>query len=347
MKIALIRQRVGWGLGGAENYAASCARELARQGHEVTVIADYCNLPEVRFLRAPVLGRGSVAKNLSFFLMVRRLLEREKFDLVYTCARTGPSDFLRVSDPLHAVWIKLGYRYGNPRLRALRLRHRTILWLEKKSLQEVRRAVIANSNLVKGQLQEAYGLDSGRVKVLYNGVDFRRFNLGLRRRRRELRKEYRIVGKKALLFVGSDWWRKGLDLALKIVPKLAHDSLLLVAGGRARRARKNVRYLGNVRDVERLYAATDALVLPTRYDPFANVVLEALACGLPVVTSRFNGAAEVVRQGETGFVVENTPESLLRAVSGLLASPPSSETCHRSVAHLTWENHVKGLLSLL
>ncbi len=347
MKIALVRQKVGFGLGGVENYVAYCARELTRLGHEVTLIADYGDLPGVRFLRAPVLGRGSIAKNLSFFLMVQRILKREKFDLVYSCARTAPSDLLRISDPLHAAWIELGYRFGNPRWRAVRPRHKALLWLERKSLEGVRRGVVANSHLVKGQLQDHYDFPPEKIHVVRNGVDFSRFNLRWRKKRKKIRKELGISGKKVLLFVGSDWKRKGLDLVQKILPRLPQETLLLVAGGPVIRPRKGIRYLGQVREIEKLYAACDLLVLPTRYDPFANVVLEALACGLPVVTSRFNGAAEIIRQGETGFVVENTPESLLRAVSGMLVNPPRPETCHRSVAHLTWENHVSELLSLV
>ncbi len=346
MRIAIIRQRVGWGLGGAENYVASCVKELLREGHEITVMADTCSLPGVNFVRVPLLGRGSVAKNLSFFLLVRRLLKKLRFDLVYTCARTAPSDFLRVSDPLHAAWIRLGYRFGSPKLRALRLRHRTLLWLEKKSLQGVRKGIIANSHLVKEQLRSFYGINKNFIHTIYNGVDFARFNLERRKRRKLLRKEYGLSGKKVLLFVGSDWWRKGLDLAQKVLSKLTEDHFLLVAGGLARRSRQRTRYLGRIRNIEDFYVSGDLLLLPTRYDPFANVVLEALACGMPVVTSPLNGAAEIIEPGKTGFVVENTPEAILRGVSGLLASLPRPEICHRSVIHLTWENHVKKFLSL-
>ncbi len=347
MKIALIRQKVGLGLGGAEGYVVQCARELERQGHEVTIIADYCDLPGVKFKRAPLLGRGSIAKNLSFFLMVRRLLRQEKFDLVYSCARTAPSDLLRLSDPLHAAWLELGYRLGSPKIRALRPRHRTLLWLEKQSIQQARLGLVTNSFLVKRQVEKYYGLPEERIHVLYNGVDFSRFHPRWRKHRKAWRKELGLSGKKVLLFVGSDWRRKGLDLIQKILPRLPFETLLLVAGGPPLRPKKNIRFLGNVRKMEKFYAVSDLLVLPTRYDPFANVVLEALASGLPVVTSSFNGAAEVIRPGETGFVVENDPESLLRAVSGMLTRLPKPEICHQSVAHLTWENHVKNLIALV
>ncbi len=346
MKIALVRQRVGFGLGGAENYVAHVAKELLRRGHEVTVIADYCDLAGVRFLRAPLLGRGSVAKNLSFFLMVRRLVSKNRFDLVYSCARTAPADLLRISDPLHAAWLELGYRFGSAKLRALRPRHRTILWLERQSLSQVRGKVVVNSRLVKGQLLSYYQLPAEKIAVVYNGVDLKRFNLKLRQKRKALRRKWGLSGAKALLFVGSDWRRKGLDLVKKVLPRLPEKAELLVAGGPALRARKGTRFLGPVKEVEELYAAADLFVLPTRYDPFANVVLEALASGLGVVTSPMNGASEIVRPGETGFVVENRPETLMRAISGLLASLPSPKVCHESVAHLTWERHVSEILSL-
>jgi len=347
VRIALVRQRVGFGLGGAENYVAQFAQELQRQGHEVTIIADYCDLSGVKFKRAPVLGRGSIAKNLSFFFMVRRILKQESFDLVYSCARTAPCDLLRISDPLHAAWLELGYRFGTPRIRALRPRHRTLLWLEKQSIQQARLGLVTNSQLVKRQVRTYYGVPEEKIFVLYNGVDFSRFNLSWRQKRKRWRKELSLSGKKVLLFVGHDWRRKGLDLVQKILPRLPYETLLLVAGGPALRARQGIRFLGRVRQVEKLYAASDLLVLPTRYDPFSNVVLEALACGLPVVTSPLNGASEIIRPGETGFVVENEPESLLRAVSGMLVRLPRAETCHRSVAHLSWERHVREWLKLV
>ena len=347
MKIALVRPKVGFGLGGAENYVSCCALGLRKLGHEVTIIADYCDLPQVSFLRAPMVGRGSLLKNLSFFLAVKKVLKKHSFDLVYTCARTAPSDIFRPSDPLHAVWIRYGYRFRQRGLRSLRPRHRLLLWLEKQALSQTK-AVVANSKLVKKQITQYYPLFKKKIKVIYNGIDFSRFNLSVRRSRTARREKLNLdEDKKVLLFVGADWRRKGLDLVQKILPKLKDSPLLVVAGGPALRPRKNTVYLGPVPGIEEIYGMADLLVLPTRYDPFANVVVEALACGLPAVTSPWNGSSELIRAGETGFVVDNQPENLLRAVSGILAALPSPEVCHQSVRHLTWAEHINRFLDFV
>ncbi len=346
MKIAIIRPKVGLGWGGAENYVANCSLELLNQGHKVTLIADRCGLPGVYFKRAPLLGRGSMMKNLSFFILVKRILKKEKFDLVYTCCRTAPSDLVRLSDPLHAAWLDLGYEFGSSSLRKKRPRHKLLLWLEKESLKGARKGIITNSKMVKQEVIRYYSLPQERIYVLYNGCDFNRFNLKMRAMRDEIRQRLGLSDKKILLFVGHDWRRKGLDIIKKILPRLPEKCVLLVAGGKKKRFQKRIRYLGRVKNMPLLYSAADLLVLPTRYDPFANVVLEALACGLPVVTSKDNGATELIRIGETGFAVSNRPEEIEGAILKLLENPPSPEICHQSVAHLSWKRHVSELLSL-
>ncbi|QJA06285.1 glycosyltransferase family 4 protein [Thermosulfurimonas marina] len=341
MKIALVRPRVGFGLGGAENYTAYVARELSRLGHEVTVVADRCEVPGVRLLRAPVVGRGSLAKTLSFFFNARRVLRQESFDLVYATGRFFPADWLRISDPLHLVWLRRGYARP-PFLWPLRPRHRLLLWLEVQSLRAARR-VIVNSRLVAREIAEFYPFASPKTEVIYNGVDLARFNPSVQRFRAEVRGELSLSEKdRALLFVGSDWRRKGLPFLLEVLEELPPEFKLLVAGGKPLGQKGRVYYLGPVREMERLYGAADLLTLPTRYDPFANVVLEALACGLPVITTPENGAAEVIPEG-WGRVLPREAgkwktelERVLEEKGGTISS--------QDWASWSWENHLRRLL---
>ncbi len=340
MKISLVRPKVGFGLGGAENYTAWVARELARAGHEVSVVADRCEVPGVRHLRARIYGRGSLAKTISFFLNARRVLSRERFDVIYATSRFFPADWVRVSDPLHIVWLNRGYKRP-PLLWPLRPRHRLILWLEKKSLEQARR-VIVNSRMVFNEIAKHYPFATGKTEVIYNGVDFARFNPSVRRLRAEVRRELGLSEEdRVLLFVGSDWQRKGLPLLLSVLEELPEAFKLLVAGGKKLGKKGRIYYLGKVKEMERLYGAADLLVLPTRYDPFANVVLEALACGLPVLTTPENGAAEIIRDGVTGHIVSKDEFSLFSFFS-FIASP---EECFGSVKNFSWKNHLRQLLS--
>jgi UDP-glucose:(heptosyl)LPS alpha-1,3-glucosyltransferase len=135
---------------------------------------------------------------------------------------------------------------------------------------------------------------------------------GLVGQAREARRKILRLGEEeiAILFVGSGWERKGLRFALDAVKSLGKNFRLLVAGrGRRRRASgSSVEWLGAVRDLPVLYAAADIFLLPTLYDPFSNACLEALAAGLPVITTRANGFSEIIEPGVHGSIVERAPD---------------------------------------
>jgi UDP-glucose:(heptosyl)LPS alpha-1,3-glucosyltransferase len=122
----------------------------------------------------------------------------------------------------------------------------------------------------------------------------------------------------AVLFLGTGYARKGLDLLLEAFPRVVAawpEARLLIAGFDSARARFEARaaelgigarttFLGGTLTPEHLYAAADLYVLPTRYDPFANSTLEALACGLPVITSTANGGGELIDAGVQGACID-------------------------------------------
>jgi UDP-glucose:(heptosyl)LPS alpha-1,3-glucosyltransferase len=166
------------------------------------------------------------------------------------------------------------------------------------------------------------------VQVIYNGVEPE--SLGPAGPPGSAREFLDIpADEPLLLFLGSGFERKGLLMAIEALARLRHGTLL-VAGkdrpgrfqGRAHRLGLNqrVRFLGQRDDVGRLLAAADLLILPTIYDPCANSCLEALALGVPVVTTTANGAAELVEDGVSGFVVDDPRDTtgLAQACEGAL-----------------------------
>src|SRR6185503_2790526 len=116
------------------------------------------------------------------------------------------------------------------------------------------------------------------------------------------------------LFVGSGFARKGLAAAIEALRLVNNDALSLAVVGEDREKARfaaqagplgaRVRFLGGRRDVRPLYAAADCLILPSRYDPFPNTVLESFAMGLPAIVSSRCGAAEIVERGVNGWVCE-------------------------------------------
>jgi UDP-glucose:(heptosyl)LPS alpha-1,3-glucosyltransferase len=175
---------------------------------------------------------------------------------------------------------------------------------------------------VREEVLANYPVAPERVVVIPNGVDVRRFHPRLREERRaEVRRRYTLGEEEFLvLFLGTGFRRKGLDTAIAAVAAIpGTQRVRLLVGGRgdvqewrrlARRlkALDRVLFLGPVDRPEDLYAASDVLVLPTRYDPFPNVVLEAMACGLPVVTTRAAGVVDLLRDGEDALVIESAEE---------------------------------------
>jgi UDP-glucose:(heptosyl)LPS alpha-1,3-glucosyltransferase len=206
-------------------------------------------------------------------------------------------------------------------LRRLSLRinpfHVFRLWLERRLFEDRGlRAVIVNSEMVRGEILSRFRIDPARIITIPNGVDLNRFHPsrregeGLNLRRRLGVPDEELV----ILFVGSGFDRKGLEYAILGLAESAVPARLWVVGkGRVHRHRKlcrrlglepRVEFWGPRKDTAPFYAAADVFLLPTLYDPFPSVILEAMASGLPVITTAQCGASEIIEPGREGFILE-------------------------------------------
>jgi len=182
------------------------------------------------------------------------------------------------------------------------------------------RIILALSRMVAMDYLHYHGVHPEQIRLIYNGVDTERFSPEHRAKYREsLRRELGVgEDETLLLFVGHDFQRKGLSTAIRAMARLvrAGQSVrMVVVGGRhqwrpmqlARRlgAGRAVTFAGSVLDTVPYYAASDVYVLPTFYDPCSLGVLEAAASGLPSVTSRFNGAGEMLTDGVDGILMDD------------------------------------------
>jgi len=176
--------------------------------------------------------------------------------------------------------------------------------------------------------------------VVHNGVDLEKFNPEARAGSRSGIRENLGIKKSetVLLFAGNDFKRKGLQFAMQCTANLIKKGLkvkLIVAGrGRSgpyqRLVKKygyenNIMYMGHAEKIEALYCASDLFILPTFYDPFSNVCLEAMACGLPVITTRLNGASEIIEDRVSGIVVDSPwqIDEMVTAVAAILENNAS------------------------
>jgi UDP-glucose:(heptosyl)LPS alpha-1,3-glucosyltransferase len=162
------------------------------------------------------------------------------------------------------------------------------------------------------------------------------------------------------LFVGSGFARKGLGAAIEALRLVDHRSYWLLVVGKDREAARfmaqaaplgdRVRFLGARDDVRALYAAADCLILPTRYDPFPNTVLEALAMALPAIVSTQCGAAEIIEPGVNGWLCQaDDPAGLARLLRGAdeaIRHPELSAAARASVERFSLDA-MAGRLSAL
>jgi len=320
-RIALIRQKYN-PAGGAERFVSRAIRALVEQGADITLITRKWEQKSLqRVVQLTPWYLGSTWRDWGFSRAVCRHLQHTHYDLVQSHERLACCDVFRAGDGVHREWLTQRARaltplkrlamYGNPR-------HAYMLHAERQMFESPRlRAVICNSRMVKEELVRHYGLRQDQLVVVYNGVDLEEFSPRLQERWRSTQRQALGIAEEALalIHVGSGFERKGLATILRAMARASVACHLIVVGGDKREGRykslagelgiaSRVHFAGAQQDPRRYYAAADAFVMASLYEPFANASMEALAMGLPVVTSTKSGAAEILDQGKTGYVCD-------------------------------------------
>lgn len=328
MKIAIIRQRYN-PYGGAERFVERALGALVREGAEVTLITrswtgasrdGFCQITcDPSFSR---LFGGRAARDRSFAEAARIEMQRGGYDITQSHERIPGCMIFRAGDGVHAAWLAHRSRVLGP-LARLGQRwsayHRYVLAAESAMFADpALRKVICNSQMVADEIHDFYGVDRSKLAVIYNGVDTASFHPSLRDEfRAEVRAKAGLPDEvPVLLYVGSGFERKGIPQLLQAAARMQRRDACIVIVGADRKLKAmqalaerlglagRVLFTGPLKDVRPWYGAADAFVLPTLYDPCPNAALEALACGLPLLTTTTCGAREWVRDGENGWVVD-------------------------------------------
>ena len=333
--ISLLVRRLGR-MGGTERFVHGLAGGLLARGRRVEVWCDTVDdpVPGAIIRPLPFRGRGRILRLGGLWWAGRRFVA-EAAGLRVGFVRVGGLDVFRAGGGCHARWAEL---IGGG------LADRVEAALDRRAVGEARR-VIVNSEMAGRDLVERYGIGADRLRLVRNGVDLDRFVPGPP-----------PGGPPVVGFLGSGFARKGLLTAIEAVAGLPGVHLWVLGGDRrqvhyeavARRLLGDrVRFFGAVREPERLLPQLRALLLPTRYDPAANAVLEALACGVPVVTSAANGAAELLQ--EPWMVVRRSDDaaSYRSALDRLLAEPVWRAQARDAVSAWTLDRALQGTLDVL
>jgi len=317
LRIAFVRRGYSRS-GGAEAYLKRLADGIVKAGHEVQLVATN-EWPEQQWPFGSIKRLGATTV-IGFADELEQVRPQLQCDVLFSLERVWGCDVYRAGDGVHRAWLARRRKFEVPLkqfVHGASRKHRDLLQLEE-SLFEKRKAgrVIAASQMVVNEITDLYRYPADKIDVVRSGIplDKFRFDPELREKSRaELKlKEDQI----ALLFAGSGWERKGLLFAIEAMALCKNPKMRLLVAGRGKaRAYKTTRlrfwredpvqFLGEIPDLTPIYAAADIFILPTIYDPFSNACLEALASGLPVITTRSNGFSEIIEDRVQGSIVDS------------------------------------------
>ncbi len=370
MRIALLTRRFDSAGGGTERDLIVTANCLRAAGHQVTIFADEIRGATGAFKVRRVGGRLSLGRALSlmrFAWTAAPAARRAGADLVLSFARCVGADGMRSGGGAHASYLLAARKWRGPLgATAMRLSpyHQVQMLVERQAFrnQNLKR-VIAVSNFVRDDLIREFNLPPEKTMTIYNGVDLERFRPAADSSQRAgVRQKFVVpASARVVAFVGNGFARKGLGFLIEAWPLVAGGAFLLVVGSDrqtekfARRAQAlnvggRVVFTGPQPKVEEIFHAADAFAMPSLFEPFGNVVMEAMASGLPALTSAFSGVAEVLPPSMRGFRVDNPDDvgEVALRLGALFDAPKSLANEARATAEkFTWSHYAKQLNSVL
>lgn len=291
-KIYLIREKTSK-FGGAEVYLSRLSKVLDDNGVDHQIV----NSIFPKFL-------PSWSRIILFNLQVC-LTKKNKF--YFSLERIACPDVYRAGDGVHKVFLTVERK---SRLNPL---HPIYLFLERRCFNNAKR-IIANSHMIKDEIINTYGINSNKIDVIYNGIESKKVDY--KHSFNKLSKEFSLdKDTPILLYVGSGFKRKGVKEFLEIIARLENKNIKAFVVGKEKKIEyykqlskdlkidKKVMFTGARQDVDDFYAISDVFLFPTRYEPFSNVILEAMSSNNAVFTTRQNGAHEIL---EDKYIMSNS-----------------------------------------
>jgi UDP-glucose:(heptosyl)LPS alpha-1,3-glucosyltransferase len=284
------------------------------------------------------------------------------FDLTLSVEKVPGCDIYRTDEGVHAAWLHARSPHISPWAgfyQGISPKHREKRRLEREIFKSgCTRLVVSLSQGISRDITSYYGYPSGQITLIRNGVS----GPGLvpLQRKEAARRELGISpGEKVVLFVGTGWERKGLRFAIRATELLGDSKVKLLVAGKGPEWKYDspvVRFLGPVKEMESVYAAAELLLFPTIYDPFPLSAMEALAAGVPVITTAANGVSEIMTAGLHGEIVQNPSDvtALSKALDkwiALLEDPERSlltrESCVALASQYTLERNLRETLAVI
>jgi UDP-glucose:(heptosyl)LPS alpha-1,3-glucosyltransferase len=348
--------------GGVEAYLKGLATGLIGAGHSPFLFgtsqwpAD--QWPGGRILRC----RG---ENLTVYtedVMGHRKDPSNRIDLLLSVEKVPGCDIYRTDEGIHAEWLEARSRHIGPFSRIYQWispKHREKLRLERLVFSpQGPRHVISLSERISRGIATRYGYPRDQITLIRNGVSA--YPVVSRKDKKEARTALGLCPDvRTVLFVGTGWERKGLRFAIRAVESLRDPTVVLLVAGSGREHRyssPSVRFLGPVKSMQEVYAASEVLLFPTLHDPFPLAAMEALSAGLPLITTTANGVSEIMTPGVHGDVVDDPSDipalsRSLRTWLDFLKDPDHQATIRKGCASLagqySLERNLRETLDLI
>lgn len=379
MKVALTIEQLDPSRGGAESSCAEMARLLVQSGLSVSVLTERARgIDETAFdvVDFNIRAAGSLPAAGVFARRAKAFLNNNAFDVVHAIMPVSDATVYQPRGGLIDETFRRNLARRSPVAAFVRRcvgpnpKQRHLRCLERHLARRTNCCFLAVSDYVARQFTEHLRLPDERMRVIYNGVD-------LERLRRPVEAEVVAHLKRVLkikpdelvaLFVANNLKLKGMGAILAAFASLRAtdasfcDRLRLVVISsdnywpyhkRIERAGLDgqIVFLGPATNMARLYALADFVIHPTWYDPCSRVVLEAMACGVPSITTEFNGAAEIIRRADCGMVIDDADrvDQLADATKVMLdrsRRQQYSENCGKMDEAISMRRHVRELIAL-
>jgi len=378
VKVALVAEWVDPWRGGAETSTLQFMHQLIARGVELHVFTRSRPSPAPGFKVHTISGAAlsRTRQSMTFARRVAAHLARNQFDVVHAISPCRGADVYQprggtVAESVArnlALRNSLSARTLKRAANRLNLKQRYLLLLERALFRDPAGPVVAAlSDYVVRQLQEHYALPPERVFKVFNGVELPNAAPAQRQQeRREIRADFGISTDTLLvLLVAHNFRLKGVSCWMQAQAKLLRhgvDSIHALVVGKGDSARwhrlagqlglaGHLTFVGPSERVPAFRHAADILVHPTFYDPCSRVVLEALASGLPAITTRWDGAAEMITNGVNGFVLDDPRDTAKLADLAWRLNDPELRQSIGAEAHLradafSMRRHAQGMLGL-
>jgi len=316
--------------GGAERYLVDLCTWMVRENFEVHVYAEHWDEENagIHFHQVKTTPFPKSLRLLSFAVWATQAIAKDNYDVTLGVGNTLRADIIQPHGGVHWAWFWRSLNaYDHPFLWVIKFLGKVLSpkqWVQgyienAPYKKDDFYRIVAISDMVKQDAMRWYRIPEDRIVVIYNGVDTERFHPRNRQYRDEIRRKHGIGDEFVILFVSNNFRMKGLGYLIKALAEIKredHPFFKLLVLGRDRqgpylRMAKNlgisekVIFAGSTDEPEKYYGAADILVHPTFYDACSLTVLEALASGLPVISTVSNGASGVFNDGQGGFVIRS------------------------------------------